>query len=251
VGSGPHLCFLHGFCENSSIWQGLISHLSEKYTCLAIDLPGFGESSSTPFDSLHQIATQVNEILMQEKATETIMLGHSMGGYILADYIEYFGEQLRGVAFVHSTALADPPEKRANRLKTIDFIKQHGPSEFFRLFVPGLVAVQNLSRLREQMTNMVTATKTISIIAGLSAMGGRTSKVAVVEKFNKPILWLVGEEDLHYTHQEIYGQAAKCSLAQINVIHGVGHLSMLENPETCIAEVERFLAIVEISSPTS
>ncbi|HCD67812.1 MAG TPA: alpha/beta hydrolase, partial [Bacteroidetes bacterium] len=80
MGSGPHLCFLHGFCENSEIWEELIASLSSRFTCIAIDLPGFGKSSQMAFGSLTQVANQVHELLVAENATHTIMCGHSMGG---------------------------------------------------------------------------------------------------------------------------------------------------------------------------
>ena len=31
VGNGPHLCFLHGFCEDSTIWENTIHYFSKKY----------------------------------------------------------------------------------------------------------------------------------------------------------------------------------------------------------------------------
>ena len=119
VGSGPHLCFLHGFCENSEIWEELIASLSSRFTCIAIDLPGFGKSSQMAFGSLTQVANQVHELLVAENATHTIMCGHSMGGYILADYIEQYGTELRGAAFMHSSAMADSEDKKISREKTI------------------------------------------------------------------------------------------------------------------------------------
>jgi len=228
VGTGPHLCFLHGFCEDSSIWDGLIESLAHDYTCIAIDLPGFGNSSKLQFTSIPEVAHQVNELLINEKAENCILFGHSMGGYIAAAYLEKYADSLVGVAFVHSTVVNDPPAKKENRQKTIDFINQHGTQEFFRLFVPGLVAIQNRSKLREQLTNLVSSTPNKSIVNGLQAMMKRPSSLESVAQFSKPILFIKGQEDTHYKELEIYRQASLCSLVQLSVLQNVGHLSMLD-----------------------
>ena len=250
VGSGPHLCFLHGFCENSSIWDDLIAHLALRYTCIAIDLPGFGKSSQMAFGSLTQVARQVHELLVSEDALHTIMWGHSLGGYILADYMEQCGTELRGAAFVHSTVMADSAEKKLNREKTIRFIEKNGTKEFFRLFIPGLVAPLNVDIAKEKMTPMVSSTPTSSIIAGLEAMKNREDKRAVLSQFKKPVLWLKGEEDTHYPKDEVYKLSALCAISQVSVLEDVGHLSMLEDQKKCLHEVQAFLNFVESVSGT-
>jgi pimeloyl-ACP methyl ester carboxylesterase len=251
VGTGPHLCFLHGFCENSEIWQNIVNDLAPKYTCISIDLPGFGKSSNLKFASIAQISLQVHQLLLYENATQTIILGHSMGGYIVADYLGQYGASLRGAAFIHSTALADSEEKKVNRQKSINFIEKSGTAEFFRLFIPGLVAVHHLAKCREQMTKMVTATKISSVLAGLNAMKNRENKLAEISRFDKPILWLQGDLDTHYQKDEIYKQAALCRLCQVTVVEGVGHLSMLEDYKKSLHSVQTFLKFVETVSSTS
>jgi pimeloyl-ACP methyl ester carboxylesterase len=57
-----------------------------------------------------------------------------------------------------------------------------------------------------------------------------------------------GEEDTHYSADEIYTQAAAASKCQLSVLQGTRHLSMLENPEKCLVAVQRFLPFVEAIS---
>ncbi len=248
MGSGPHLCFLHGFCENSEIWKDLIASLSSRFTCIAIDLPGFGNSSQMTFGSLSQVANQVHELLVSEDATHSIIWGHSLGGYILADYMEQYGSELRAAAFVHSTAVADNAEKKVNREKTIRFVEKNGTKEFFRLFIPGLVAPSHVDKCREQMTAIVTLTPTSSVIAGLEAMKNRKDKLDVLSRFEKPVFWLTGEEDTHYPKEEVYKLAALCPISQVSVLEDVGHLSMLEDQKKCLHEVQTFISFVEAVS---
>jgi len=44
LGSGPYLLFIHGFGVDGSTWRRLLPHLSASFTCVIVDLPGFGES---------------------------------------------------------------------------------------------------------------------------------------------------------------------------------------------------------------
>ena len=146
---------------------------------------------------------------------------------------------------MHSTVMADSAEKKINREKTIRFIEKRGTKEFFSFFVPGLVAPLHVDIAKEKMTPMVSSTLTSSIIAGLEAMKNREDKRAVLSQFKKPVLWLRGEEDIHYPKDEVYKLAALCAISQVSVLEDVGHLSMLEDQKKCLHEVQAFLNFVD------
>ncbi len=48
-GKGPSLLFLHGFCEDSSMWDDFSIGFQEFYSVLRPDLPGFGISENNYF----------------------------------------------------------------------------------------------------------------------------------------------------------------------------------------------------------
>lgn len=47
-GSGPPLLFLHGFPTSGMLWDETARILSDRFTCLCPDMPGWGESSPMP-----------------------------------------------------------------------------------------------------------------------------------------------------------------------------------------------------------
>lgn len=245
VGSGPHLCFLHGFCESGVIWDKLTSSLQEDYTCIAIDLPGFGKSSELSFGSLPEIANQVNRLLEHEQVELPILFGHSMGGYILAQYLKDYGDTVKAAGFIHSTLANDSEIKKNNRTKTINFIRKNGTKDFFKVFVPSLVASSNLAALETTLKLMVTKTKTSSIIQGLEAMRERPDFTQKISNMDIPILYLRGEEDEHYPKDEVYKQASNCQLVQISNLQHAGHLSMYEQPDECLRAVKEFLGFIK------
>ena len=248
VGSGPHLCFLHGFCEDSSIWSYQIQCLQEDFTCISIDLPGFGESTGASFTSIPEVASQIHTILIKEEATKCVLFGHSLGGYIVGEYIQKYGDELVAAAVIHATLLADSANKKANRKKSIDFISSYGTSDFFRLFTKGLVSLANLGSLRAGLDEMVQRTSQRAVIDGLLAMSLREDMSQELLRFKKPMLFLIGEEDTHYDASEILSQVALCDTAQISKIAGAGHLSMLEKPQENLEAIQDFLFLVECVS---
>lgn len=244
VGTGPHLCFLHGFCEDSRIWEPIVTQLAKSHTCVLIDLPGFGRSKNTPFTTISQVATQIKSLLEYEKIQQPILLGHSLGGYILAEYMHRFPTSLSAAAYIHSSTTADTLAKKENRLKSIDFVKKNGTAEFFRLFVSGLVALPHRARLRNTLTAMVNTTSLDSVVAGLHAMRSRIGRENSLHDFKKPVLFLCGDEDQHYVPSDTYKQVASCTTAQLSRLPNVGHLSMLEDPENCLKELCHFFNFV-------
>ena len=49
IGSGPPLVILHGFSGAMGFWVKNLPHLSRRFTVYAIDLMGWGRSSSLKF----------------------------------------------------------------------------------------------------------------------------------------------------------------------------------------------------------
>lgn len=247
MGLGPHLCFLHGFCEDSTLWDAIVDSLKNDYTILCIDLPGFGQSADEEVRSIPDTALLVNEILKSENAENCILFGHSMGGYIVAEYIKQFGTDISAAALIHSTCRSDSDDKKMHRVKTMEFLKNNGSKYFFPVFVKSLVAENNFTRLESKLNSLVQKTKTSSIIDGLESMRVRDDLLTALTHFNKPILFLIGQEDTHYKKKELFQQVALCSYAQVNVLENVGHLSMYEKPKNCLKSIRQFLNFVQLS----
>jgi haloacetate dehalogenase len=53
AGSGPALLLLHGHPQNSAIWHRIWPALTQRYTCVAADLRGYGDSGRPPASKDH------------------------------------------------------------------------------------------------------------------------------------------------------------------------------------------------------
>lgn len=61
-GNGQHVIFIHGFPTHGYTWRKILPHISEKYKCHVLDLPGLGESNWTNETNLYSQA-QANRII--------------------------------------------------------------------------------------------------------------------------------------------------------------------------------------------
>src|SRR5271170_7591190 len=58
AGHGPAVILLHGYAETSLMWKPMIPALAQRFTVIAPDLPGIGDSS-IPVDGLDMTSAAV------------------------------------------------------------------------------------------------------------------------------------------------------------------------------------------------
>ena len=92
-GQGPVVLFIHGFCEDLSIWTNSSEYLNN-YTILSIDLPGFGKSEFIQNQDLATIANEINILLEQLEVDQVTLIGHSLGGYVGLTFAELFPNKI-------------------------------------------------------------------------------------------------------------------------------------------------------------
>ena len=83
-GSGELVVLLHGWGSNIKLFANLIDLLSAKYTVVAMDMPGFGESEEpkTPW-CVDDYVQFVIDFLKDYDTKEVTLLGHSFGGRVI------------------------------------------------------------------------------------------------------------------------------------------------------------------------
>lgn len=83
-GNGELVVLLHGWGSNIKLFANLIDLLSAKYTVVAMDMPGFGESEEpkTPW-CVDDYVQFVIDFLKDYDTKEVTLLGHSFGGRVI------------------------------------------------------------------------------------------------------------------------------------------------------------------------
>ncbi|MBI5069374.1 MAG: alpha/beta hydrolase [Deltaproteobacteria bacterium] len=87
-GSGPPLLLLHGFPQTHAIWHEVAARLAERFTVVATDLRGYGDSQKPPSDERHapyaKRAMAADQVaVMRELGFERFRVaGHDRGGRV-------------------------------------------------------------------------------------------------------------------------------------------------------------------------
>jgi pimeloyl-ACP methyl ester carboxylesterase len=254
VGKGSPVLLLHGFAEDSRIWDTLEAPLAGSYQLILPDIPGSGKSeawegnendaegSSSP--SLEDLAEAMKQVLDAEGIGTCTMIGHSMGGYITLAFAEKYPGRLDGFGLFHSTADPDGPEKKEARRKGMAFMTEHGAERFLRQSIPNLFAekfrVDHPAEVEELLArgNGFTA-KTLRQY--YRAMIQRPDRKGVLNDSKVPVLFIMGEQDKTINLQDVLCQSHLPSIAHVLVWQGVAHMGMREVPQLSMEALMKFL----------
>lgn len=246
TGSGEPVVLIHGFGEDSRIWDTMIPHLEKDYRLIVPDIVGSGRSTgSTDGITMETIAADINKVLEKENIKSCHMIGHSMGGYVTLAFAEKFPEKLNGLGLFHSTVYADSEEKKSGRLKNIEFIRKHGSAKFLEQATPNLFADRTKKERPELIREMIELYSNFSpssLVAYTEAMMNRPDRSEILKKFPKPVLLIIGEFDTAIPIEQSLKMCRIADFAYIYIAAHSGHLGMLEEPEFCLKSMQDFLS---------
>lgn len=80
--SGPPLVIMHGLFGSARNWQGIAKQLANHYTVYALDLRNHGLSPHAATMGYQEMAGDVVKFLDNQELTDSVILGHSMGGKV-------------------------------------------------------------------------------------------------------------------------------------------------------------------------
>jgi len=91
AGHGPALILLHGYTQTSRMWNPIIPRLAERFTVIAPDLPGIGESE-IPADGLDMksAAIRIHALAKSLGVEKARVVGHDIGLMVAYAYAAQF-----------------------------------------------------------------------------------------------------------------------------------------------------------------
>jgi pimeloyl-ACP methyl ester carboxylesterase len=95
-GSGYPVLFIHGMPTSSGLWSGIIDRLFDRFTCLAVDLPGLGRSPKIPYGpkQLEVLAEQIEQIRVKLRIEKWHVVGHDAGSAVAVHYAYRFQDRV-------------------------------------------------------------------------------------------------------------------------------------------------------------
>ena len=243
-GSGPAVVLLHGFLEDLTMWNDLESEFSKSNRVIRIDLLGHGQTENQgKVHSMEDQAEMVKAVLRGLKIESYAVVGHSMGGYIALALAEIFPTDLTGLCLMNSTSLADSEEKKHNRDRAVEAVKNNHRS-FVRIAIPGLFAPNNRKRFAKEIKEVTEVGLRLSpegIAAALEGMKIRKDRSAVFKAGNYPKLMVVGRKDPALDLETLIPQTHFPGVETLTFDDG--HMSHIENRSDLIQHLIRFLEL--------
>jgi pimeloyl-ACP methyl ester carboxylesterase len=243
TGKGQCVVLLHGLMEDIQIWDDLTKRLSQNFLVVCIDLPGHGKSPV--FDTIHTMdfmAECVKDILTELQVEKCVMVGHSMGGYVMIAFARRFLETLCGICFLNSHALPDSDMALQNRERAIELI-QNNKQEYIAGFMENLFVNENRNRFQpeiKQLTERANKMTADAIIAAHRGMQKRPAGLSVLTDATCPILFIAGKKDNSITIDKIMAQALLPKHAELLILENVAHIALIEDKQATISTIASF-----------
>jgi pimeloyl-ACP methyl ester carboxylesterase len=91
AGHGPTVILLHGYAETSRMWTPILPVLGQRFTVIAPDLPGIGDSAIPPDGlDMKSAAIRVHELTRSLGISKARVVGHDIGLMVAYAYAAQF-----------------------------------------------------------------------------------------------------------------------------------------------------------------
>lgn len=231
-GDGPLLLLVHGLPFQKGMWADIVPFLEPRFRVARIDLPGFGESAVPAKPPSMDVYADILAAFLRERAAAvSLVVGHSLGGYVLLNLATRHPRALDGLVMLDSRAIADEPEQAANRQAIALRLRTESPEFVAEAMLPKMPRKGGVDqalgkRIRERMNPL----RADGIAWSQQAIAARPDYSARLGSIHQPALVLTGMHDAIVPLEESGIMAANFHAGRLAVIDDAGHCPMLEKP---------------------
>jgi poly(3-hydroxyoctanoate) depolymerase len=243
-GSGPPLLLLTGIGANIEMWRPF-ERLVRDREVIAVDAPGTGLSERPRYPlRMGGLARVVASLLDELDVARTDVLGYSFGGLLAQELAHRAPERVRRLILC-ATAQGLPliPPNPAPALMLMTPARYYHPL-LFKLMIPRIAGGRTRrdpGQLdRQSAARLARPPELLGYAYQLYAAWGWTS-VPWLKSVRQPTLILAGDDDPIIPLANARIMARLMPDAQLRIVAGGGHLFLLDQPETVIEDVHRFL----------
>ena len=260
AGSGPALLLIHGVGDNSTTWNAVHSKLAQRFTVIAPDLLGHGESDKPRADySLASFANGMRDLLAVLGIDRVTLVGHSLGGGIAAQFAYQYPHMVERLVLVSCGGVTKDVTP-ALRLAAMPM----GAESLAVLQLPGAVpalkfagraaksllgstkhgrdlssGMDLLARLADPKALSAFARTVRGVVDGRGQYVTMLDRAYLMPSIPKQIIW--GEDDMviPVSHARIAHEAMPGS--QLEIFERSGHMPFQDHPDRFVSVVEQFL----------
>lgn len=255
-GHGTPLILLHGYAETSRMWTPILPVLGEKFTVIAPDLPGIGESS-IPVDGLDMktAAIRVHALAKSLGVAKARVVGHDIGLMVAYAYAAQFPSEVEKLVVMDAFLPGVPGWEAIYNNPSIWHFRFNGPTPetlvqgrertYFEYFWNDLAADGTRSILEADRKAYTAAySRPGRMRAGWAyfisfQQAAKDFAKLSQSKLTMPVLALGGEKSLG----DALGQQMKLVAADVTVVvlKDTGHWVLEEKPKETTDALIKFL----------
>jgi pimeloyl-ACP methyl ester carboxylesterase len=263
AGEGPALVLIHGVTGSSTTWREVMPALAERFTVVAPDLLGHGESAKPRGDySLGAFASGIRDLLVTLGIERATVVGHSLGGGIALQMAYQFPERCERLVLVNSGGLGKEVHAilRAVSLPGSELVLpvvllpqvQQALAQLgslaakvgFRLGVRGTELWRSYTGLTETRGRVAFVHTVRSVIDVTGQRVSARDRLYLAQEVPTLIIWgdrdrIIPVEHAYVAHEMIKGST-------LRVIAGADHFVPFEAPE---AFLEALLGFIDDTKP--
>ena len=251
----PPILFVHGWSQCHLSWKKqLASPLADKYRLVAVDLRGHGASELATDDASYQKsevwAEDVAAVVSGLGLERPILVGWSLGGYIVCDYLRHVHDAApAGVVMVGSAVRLGPTPADLALIGNgwLDHFADAVSPDLatslaaIRAFVDACVAGPLPAEDREEMLcyNALVAPS----VRAASGTHEPVDNSDILSSLDVPLMVAHGAADRVFRPESVELVRAANPRARISVYDGVGHAPFLEDPDRFNRELDEFASL--------
>lgn len=241
-GKGDVIVLLHGFLENTTMWENLKPELLKSNRVVCIDLLGHGQTDCLGYvHTMNDMAEAVGSVLNHLKIESYTLIGHSMGGYVALALAEKNPEAVNALCLMNSTYKADDDErktirKRANKMIQTSFNSMVRMS-FTNLFSPESRITYKTEL--EAALKLALKTPVQGYIAAQEGMMLRADKFEFYSNLDAKKLIIIGQNDPVVEGKTLLNDTIHTDIVCEEILGG--HMSYIENKKELSYLIMRFI----------
>src|SRR5271154_5845387 len=256
AGQGPALILLHGYAETSLMWKPIIPSLARRFTVIAPDLPGIGESD-IPADGLDMksAAIRIHDLAKSLGIQKARVVGHDIGLMVAYAYAAQFPSETEKLVLMDAFLPGVQGWEQVYDDPNVWHFRFHGPTPealvngreqiYFAYFWNDLAADRTRSLSNADRDAYVAAySRPGRMRAGWAyfASWPQTAKdfaQLAQTKLAIPVLAIGGDKSLG----EVLGQQMKLVATNVTVVvlKDTGHWVLEERPRETTDALQKFL----------
>jgi pimeloyl-ACP methyl ester carboxylesterase len=247
-GEGTPLILVHGFACSTYTWRKLIPLLADRYVVYALDLLGFGFSDKPP-DGNYDLRSQGNLVLDFMDALQVpsaILVGHSMGGVVVAYAAVEAPEQVKALVLVDAGFYSGgapaflkyiffPLDRiMAKQFYTKEMrMKSFSRSYYNKSFIT--------DEVMEGYMLPTTTPHAVDALARMMKEVGPRKYEGISEHIARPTLIVWGEQDLPIPLRDGERLNREIKGSKLMIVKECGHMSPEEKPEELAKAIKDFV----------